>query len=101
MADPNPAPRKNAFEEMFDRPITRPDNDEGMGPILGEDVSVEHPSTVEVDRGREQGLGVGEKDLQRQRDPGDGLGSQEQSAGVDADDEEDTGDGFGRAEPVS
>ena len=28
------------------------------------------PSTVEVDRGREQGLGMGEKDLQRQRDPG-------------------------------
>ena len=59
------------------------------------------PTTVEVDRGREQGLGVGEKDLQRQRDPGDGLGSQEQAAGMDADDEEDTSDGFGRAEPVS
>ena len=42
MADPNPASRKNAFEEMFDRPITRPDDDEGMGPILGEDVSVGH-----------------------------------------------------------
>ena len=42
MADPSPTPRKNAFEEMFDRPLTRPDNDEGMGPILGEDVSVEH-----------------------------------------------------------
>ena len=41
MADPDPAPRKNAFEQMFDRPITQPDNDEGMGPILGEDVSVE------------------------------------------------------------
>ena len=59
------------------------------------------PSTVEVDRGREQGLGMGEKDLQRQRDPGDGLGSEERTTGVDADDEEDTGDGFGRAEPVS
>ena len=42
MADPKPTPRKNAFEEMFDRPVTQPDNDEGMGPILGEDVSVEH-----------------------------------------------------------
>ncbi len=42
MADPNPTPRKNALEEMFDGPVTRPDNAEGMGPILGEDVSVEH-----------------------------------------------------------
>ncbi len=42
MADPKPTSHKNAFEEMFDRPVTRPDNDEGMGPILGEDVSVEH-----------------------------------------------------------
>ena len=42
MADPKPTPRKNAFEEMFDRPITQPDNDEGMGPILGEDVSIGH-----------------------------------------------------------
>ena len=59
------------------------------------------PSIVEVDRGREQGLGMGEKDLQRQRDPGDGLSSDERSTALDADDEEDTGDGFGRAEPVS
>ena len=59
------------------------------------------PSTGEVDRAREQGLGVGERDLQRQRDPGDGLSPEERSPGVDADDEEDTGDGFGRAEPVS
>ncbi len=42
MADPKPVSRKNAFEEMFDRPITQPDNDEGMGPILGVDVSVKH-----------------------------------------------------------
>ena len=42
MADPNPTPRKNAFEQMFDRPVTQPDNDEGMGPTSGEDVSVEH-----------------------------------------------------------
>ena len=28
------------------------------------------PSTVEVDRGREQGLGMGARDLARQRDPG-------------------------------
>ncbi len=59
------------------------------------------PSTVEVDRAREQGLGVGERDLQRQRDPGDGLGPEERRIGADADEEEDTGDGFGRAEPVS
>ena len=59
------------------------------------------PTTVEVDRAREQGLGVGERDLQRQRDPGDGLSPEEQRTGVDADDEEDTGDGFGRADPVS
>ena len=39
MADP-PA-HKNAFEQMFDRPITRPD-EEGRGPTVGEDVSVEH-----------------------------------------------------------
>ena len=58
------------------------------------------PTTVEVDRGREQGLGMGEKDLQRQRDPGDGLSSDERSPALDADDEEDTGDGFGRAKPV-
>ncbi|WP_174301482.1 hypothetical protein [Caulobacter sp. S45] len=42
MADPKPTLRKNAFEEMFDRPVTRPDNDEGMSPTLGEDVSVAH-----------------------------------------------------------
>ena len=59
------------------------------------------PSIVEVDRGREQGLGMGEKDLQRQHDPGDSLSSDERSTALDADDEEDTGDGFGRAEPVS
>ena len=42
MADPNPAPRKNAFEQMFDRPITQPETEEGIGPTVGEDVSVEH-----------------------------------------------------------
>ena len=61
------------------------------------------PSTVDVDRGREQGLGMGEKDLQRQRDPGDGLSHDERRPGiVDENDEDDeAGDGFGRAEPVS
>ena len=59
------------------------------------------PTAVEVDRGRQQGLGMGEKDLQRQRDPGDGLGGDEQRTGVIDEDEEDTGDGFGRAEPVT
>ncbi len=29
------------------------------------------PSSVEVDRGRQQGLGMGARDLARQRDPGD------------------------------
>jgi hypothetical protein len=29
------------------------------------------PSSVEVDRGRQQGLGMGARDLERQRDPGD------------------------------
>ena len=38
MADPTP--RKNAFEQMFDRPITQPESEEGMGPTSGEDVSV-------------------------------------------------------------
>ena len=42
MADPNTAPRKNAFEQMFDRPITQPETEEGIGPTVGEDVSVEH-----------------------------------------------------------
>ncbi len=28
------------------------------------------PSTVEIDRGRQQGLGMGERDLKGQRDPG-------------------------------
>ena len=42
MADPATPPRKNAFEQMFDRPITQPESEEGMGPSLGEDVSVEH-----------------------------------------------------------
>ena len=51
MADPDPAPRKNAFEQMFDRPITQPDNDEGMGPILGEDVSVEHERAEDARNG--------------------------------------------------
>ena len=32
------------------------------------------PSSVEVDRAREQGLGVGARDLQRQRDPQGGGG---------------------------
>ena len=31
------------------------------------------PSAVEVDRDRQQGLGVGARDLQRQRDPNDGA----------------------------
>ncbi len=59
------------------------------------------PTTVEVDRAREQGLGMGKRDLQRQRDPGDGLSAGERSTALDADDEEDTGDGFGRAEAIS
>ena len=42
MADPHSPVRKNAFEQMFDRPLTQPDNNEGVGPSLGEDVSVEH-----------------------------------------------------------
>ena len=40
MADPTP--RRNSFEQMFDRPITRPQGGDGIGPTLGEDVSVEH-----------------------------------------------------------
>ncbi len=51
MADPQPAPRKNAFEQMFDRPVTQPDNDDGMGPTLGEDVSVEHERAENVRNG--------------------------------------------------
>ena len=42
------------------------------------------PSTVEVNRGRVQGLGVGQKDLDYQRDP-TGAASAEQY-GRDADD---------------
>jgi hypothetical protein len=42
MADPITAPRKNAFEQMFDRPITKPETEEGIGPTVGEDVSIEH-----------------------------------------------------------
>ena len=60
------------------------------------------PSTVEIDRSRQQGLGVGERDLQGQRDPGDGLGPEDRPGVVDeAEDDEDMGDGFGRAEPVA
>ena len=60
------------------------------------------PSVVEIDRGRQQGLGMGERDLQGQRDPGDGLGPDDR-AGTDGDteDEDDTGDGLGRAKPVA
>ena len=51
MADPKPTPRKNAFEQMFDRPVTQPDDDEGMGPILGEDVSIEHERAEDARNG--------------------------------------------------
>ena len=59
------------------------------------------PTPVEVDRGRQQGLGMGEKDLQRQRDPGDGLSEDERRTEVVEESDEDGGDGFGRAEPVA
>ncbi len=39
MADTTP--RKNVFEQMFDRPITQPEGEHGIGPTLGEDLSVE------------------------------------------------------------
>ena len=42
MAEPAIPPRKNAFEQMFDRPITQPETEEGIGPSLGEDVSIDH-----------------------------------------------------------
>ena len=41
-ATPTSPPSKNTFEQMFDRPVTRPESDEGVGPTLGEDVSAEH-----------------------------------------------------------
>ncbi len=51
MADPKPTPRKNAFEEMFDRPLTQPDNDEGIGPTLGQDASAEHERAEDARNG--------------------------------------------------
>ena len=44
------------------------------------------PSTVEIDRGRQQGLGMGAKDLQGQRDP------QGAPAATDAEEDEDGGE---------
>ena len=51
MADPNPVPRKNAFEEMFDRPVTAPESEEGIGPTVGEDVSVAHERAEDARNG--------------------------------------------------
>ena len=53
------------------------------------------PDEVEATRGREQGLGVGERELQRQRDVGDVIAAPEevrdfQSAAQDAEDAQDT-----------
>ncbi len=42
MADPATPYEKNAFEQMFDHPLTQPESDEGMGPSLGEDVGIQH-----------------------------------------------------------
>ena len=51
MADPKPTPGKNALEQMFDQPITRPDNDEGIGPTLGEDVGARRQREEDVRNG--------------------------------------------------
>lgn len=51
MADPAIPSSKNAFEQMFDRPITQPESEEGMGPSLGEDVSVEHERQEDIRNG--------------------------------------------------
>ena len=42
------------------------------------DDSVYDPSTIEVTRGREQGLGMGAEDLARQRDPKGAAGGDAQ-----------------------
>ena len=44
------------------------------------------PSTVEIDRGRQQGLGMGARDLAGQRDP------QGAAAAEDAEEDADTGE---------
>ncbi len=43
MAEPKPTPRANALEQMFEQPLTQPpEGEDGIGPTLGQDVSVEH-----------------------------------------------------------
>ncbi len=69
-------------------------------PDIDETEETYDPTTVEVDRARQQGLGMGEKDLQRQRDPGDGLGPGEAHL-IPAADEDEPDGALGRAQPVS
>ena len=42
---------------------------------------------------------MGEKDLQRQRDPGDGLSAEERASSVNEDDNDDAADALGRSQP--
>ncbi len=43
MDKPDPTPRGNALEQMFDRPLTQPpEGEDGVGSTLGQDVSVKH-----------------------------------------------------------
>ena len=43
MDKPDPKPRKNGFEQMFDGSLTKPsEGEDGMGPTLGQDVGVQH-----------------------------------------------------------
>ena len=51
-----PPPEANEFEREFQRPLTRPETDEGVGPTLGQDLSVA--------REREEDRRHGARDIQ-------------------------------------
>ena len=81
---------------MADEPDAYPD-----GPVETD----YDPSTVEVNRARQQGLGVGKKDLQYQRDANDGEGDGGFGEGAPSGEgdtligDETQGDHFGQAGP--
>ena len=52
MAETPDKPKANAFEQMFDRPLTQPlEGEDGMGSTLGEDVSVEREREADARHG--------------------------------------------------
>ena len=52
MDDPDPKPQGNAFEQMFDRPVTqRREGEDGIGPTLGQDLSVQHERDEDAHHG--------------------------------------------------